>query len=200
MDTSYLADSVVLFRYFEYAGKVKKAISVMKKRSGAHEESIRELRFDTERHSPERAAGTAFRGILTGVPQELESPRHGSHKPLKRTEVMLHAATQSQPNSNAASCSSRRPGGTRKSQRRCWTARTGLRRPARISGSCGAKRRRARARSCCRREKPSTESGSADCSQPWRNSRRGPTLPGDPARQRRRPVAGGHPVISRCAT
>jgi circadian clock protein KaiC len=40
------ADSVVLLRYFEYAGKVKKAISVVKKRSGAHEESIRELRFD----------------------------------------------------------------------------------------------------------------------------------------------------------
>ena len=46
VDTSYLADSVVLLRYFEYAGKVKKAISVMKKRSGAHEESIRELRFE----------------------------------------------------------------------------------------------------------------------------------------------------------
>ena len=35
IDTSYLADSVVLLRYFEYAGKVKKAISVVKKRSGA---------------------------------------------------------------------------------------------------------------------------------------------------------------------
>src|SRR4029079_16071503 len=46
VDTSYLADSVVLLRYFEYAGKVKKAISVIKKRSGPHEESIRELRFD----------------------------------------------------------------------------------------------------------------------------------------------------------
>ena len=34
IDTSYLADSVVLLRYFEYAGKVKKAISVVKKRSG----------------------------------------------------------------------------------------------------------------------------------------------------------------------
>ena len=56
VDTSYLADSVILFRYFEYAGKVKKAISVMKKRSGAHEESIRELRFDGRRHPPERTA------------------------------------------------------------------------------------------------------------------------------------------------
>ncbi len=71
VDTSYLADSVILFRYFEYAGKVKKAISVMKKRSGAHEESIRELRFDQEGiHLSEPL--TQFRGILTGVPQELE--------------------------------------------------------------------------------------------------------------------------------
>lgn len=71
VDTSYLADSVILFRYFEYAGKVKKAISVMKKRSGAHEESIRELRFDGAGiHLSEPL--TQFRGILTGVPQELE--------------------------------------------------------------------------------------------------------------------------------
>ena len=46
VDASYLADSVVMLRYFEYAGKVKKAISVLKKRSGLHEESIRELSFD----------------------------------------------------------------------------------------------------------------------------------------------------------
>ena len=73
VDTSYLADSVILFRYFEYAGKVKKAISVMKKRSGAHEESIREMRFDGEGiHLSEPL--TQFRGILTGVPQELDQP------------------------------------------------------------------------------------------------------------------------------
>ena len=72
VDTSYLADSVVLFRYFEYAGKVKKAISVVKKRSGAHEESIRELRFDkTGIHLGEPM--TQFRGILTGVPEEVSS-------------------------------------------------------------------------------------------------------------------------------
>ncbi len=72
VDTSYLADSVILFRYFEYAGRVKKAISVMKKRSGAHEESIRELRFDGSGiHLSEPL--TQLRGVLTGVPQELES-------------------------------------------------------------------------------------------------------------------------------
>ncbi len=72
VDTSYLADSVVLLRYFEYAGKVKKAISVVKKRSGAHEESIRELRFDANGiHLSEPL--TKFRGILTGVPVEIAS-------------------------------------------------------------------------------------------------------------------------------
>ncbi len=72
VDTSYLADSVVLLRYFEYAGKVKKAISVVKKRSGPHEESIRELWFDDQGiHLGEPL--TKFRGILTGVPVELKS-------------------------------------------------------------------------------------------------------------------------------
>ncbi len=72
VDTSYLADSVVLFRYFEYAGRVKKAISVLKKRSGAHEESIRELRFDGNGiHLSDPL--TQFRGILTGVPVESSS-------------------------------------------------------------------------------------------------------------------------------
>lgn len=70
VDTSYLADSIVLLRYFEFAGKVKKAISVVKKRSGPHEESIRELRFDKNGiHLSEPLV--QFRGVLTGVPFEL---------------------------------------------------------------------------------------------------------------------------------
>ncbi len=70
VDTSYLADSVVLLRYFEYAGEVKKAISVVKKRSGHHEATIREMWFDSRGiHLSEPLAG--FRGILTGVPIEL---------------------------------------------------------------------------------------------------------------------------------
>jgi circadian clock protein KaiC len=70
IDASYLADSVVLLRFFEYAGKVKKAISVLKKRSGPHEESIREVNFDSRGiHLSEPLVG--FRGILTGVPVEL---------------------------------------------------------------------------------------------------------------------------------
>jgi len=69
-DTSYLADAVVLFRYFEHVGRVKKAISVLKKRSGAHEEAIRELRFDRQGiHLSEPL--TRLRGVLTGVPTEI---------------------------------------------------------------------------------------------------------------------------------
>jgi circadian clock protein KaiC len=72
VDTSYLADSVVLLRYFEYAGEVKKAVSVLKKRSGAHEGTIRELYFDGEGiHLGEPLRN--FRGIMTGSPVELES-------------------------------------------------------------------------------------------------------------------------------
>jgi circadian clock protein KaiC len=71
VDTSYLADSVVLFRYFEYSGRVKKAISVVKKRSGAHEQTIRELSFDqTGIHLSEPL--TRFQGILTGVPEPVK--------------------------------------------------------------------------------------------------------------------------------
>ena len=43
VDVSYLADTVLLFRYFEAAGEVKQALSVIKKRSGEHERTIREL-------------------------------------------------------------------------------------------------------------------------------------------------------------
>lgn len=70
VDTSYLADSVVLLRYFEHRGKVKKAISVLKKRSGPHEESIREIWFDANGiHVGQPLLG--FRGIMSGVPEEL---------------------------------------------------------------------------------------------------------------------------------
>ena len=70
-DASYLADCVIYLRFFEHAGKVKKAISVLKKRSGRHEDSIRELCFDSEgvQLSPPL---TRFRGILSGIPVELE--------------------------------------------------------------------------------------------------------------------------------
>jgi len=67
VDTSYLADAVVLMRYFESGGEIRQAISVMKKRGGAHERAIREFTLNGGRI----AVGPAlknFRGILTGVP------------------------------------------------------------------------------------------------------------------------------------
>lgn len=74
VDTSYLADCVILLRYFEDVGKIKKAISVVKKRSGTHEESVRELRFDsTGIHLSEPLA--QFRGVLTGVPMQITAEK-----------------------------------------------------------------------------------------------------------------------------
>ena len=72
VDASYVADAVVLFRYFEHAGTIKKAISVLKKRTGAHEESIRELWFD-ERGIHLSEPLLRLRGVLTGVPVEVGS-------------------------------------------------------------------------------------------------------------------------------
>lgn len=70
IDASYLADCVVLLRYYEHHGAVKKAISVMKKRTGGHEDSIRQIWFDERGiHLSEPLLG--LRGVLTGVPVEL---------------------------------------------------------------------------------------------------------------------------------
>jgi circadian clock protein KaiC len=68
VDVSYLADTVLLFRYFEAVGEVKQAISVLKKRSGSHERSIRELIFRDGRISLGPALAE-FEGVLTGVPK-----------------------------------------------------------------------------------------------------------------------------------
>jgi circadian clock protein KaiC len=77
VEASYLADTVVLLRYFEHAGKVKKAISALKKRTGSHEEAIREVWFDENGiHLSEPLLG--LRGILTGVPVELD-PKTGPY-------------------------------------------------------------------------------------------------------------------------
>lgn len=67
MDVSYLADNVILLRYYEAEGAVKQAISVLKKRTGLHERTIRELVICSEGvriSEPLRQ----FRGVLTGVP------------------------------------------------------------------------------------------------------------------------------------
>jgi circadian clock protein KaiC len=72
IDASYLADTVVVLRYFEHTGMVKKAISVLKKRTGAHEESIREMWFEDDGiHLSSPLLG--LRGILTGVPIDIRA-------------------------------------------------------------------------------------------------------------------------------
>jgi circadian clock protein KaiC len=67
VDTTYLADNVILFRYFEAAGRVRRAVSVVKKRNGFHERTIRELDI-TERGLVIGEPLEDFHGILTGVP------------------------------------------------------------------------------------------------------------------------------------
>jgi len=67
VDASYLADAVLLLRYFEDRGRIRQAISVIKKRGGEHERTIREFRlFEGRIHVGEPLHG--FRGVLTGIP------------------------------------------------------------------------------------------------------------------------------------
>jgi circadian clock protein KaiC len=68
VDVSYLADTVVLLRYFEAQGAVRRAISVIKKRTGFHEDTIRELRLSTKGVEVGKPL-KEFHGVLTGVPR-----------------------------------------------------------------------------------------------------------------------------------
>lgn len=79
IDLTYLADTVLAFRFFESKGAVHKAVSVIKKRTGKHEATIRELKVDK--------SGVfvgppleQFRGILTGVPVPEAAIRGGKRK------------------------------------------------------------------------------------------------------------------------
>jgi circadian clock protein KaiC len=67
LDVSYLSDSVLLLRYFEAQGSVRQAVAVIKKRTGAHERTIREYAVTGNglRVGPPLAE---FHGVLTGVP------------------------------------------------------------------------------------------------------------------------------------
>ena len=75
-DASYLADAVILLRYFESRGEVRQAISIVKKRGGEHERTIREFRLRSGRidiGEPLRD----MRGVLTGVPVIEGGPGNG---------------------------------------------------------------------------------------------------------------------------
>ncbi len=67
VDVTYLADTVILLRYFEAMGRVRRAISIIKKRTGTHEGTIREFRVD-HRGLRIGAPLEGFQGVLRGVP------------------------------------------------------------------------------------------------------------------------------------
>jgi circadian clock protein KaiC len=76
VDLTYLADAVILLRYFEALGKVRRAVSIIKKRTGRHEETIREFRI-ADCGLSLGGPLEKFQGILRGVPTLI-----GGTKPL----------------------------------------------------------------------------------------------------------------------
>ncbi len=74
-DVSYIADNVVLLRYFEAGGEARKAISVLKKRSGAHEHAIREMSLNSQGVHVGKPL-VNFTGILGGNPIFIGHPEH----------------------------------------------------------------------------------------------------------------------------
>jgi circadian clock protein KaiC len=67
LDLSYLADTVLLFRYFEDRGTIRRAVSVIKRRSGPHEHTIREMTLGLQGINVGEPL-TQLRGVLTGLP------------------------------------------------------------------------------------------------------------------------------------
>ena len=76
VDVTYLADTVILLRYFEARGRVRRAMSLVKKRTGAHEDTIREYRIDG-RGITLGGPLMGFQGVLRGVPELI-----GDHQDL----------------------------------------------------------------------------------------------------------------------
>ena len=75
VDLSYLSDTVITLRYFEAYGEVKQAIAMVKKRSGAHEKTIREFKLTPGKGIAVGKPLKAFQGVLTGVPIFLGSEK-----------------------------------------------------------------------------------------------------------------------------
>jgi circadian clock protein KaiC len=84
VDLSYLADTVVLLRFFEFAGELRQAISVVKKRDGAHERTIREMKLTSQGPVVSEVL-REFKGVLTGVPTYA-----GSGAPLLKKQDEQH--------------------------------------------------------------------------------------------------------------
>ncbi len=77
-DVSYLADNILVLRYFEAAGEVKQAISMIKKRSGPHEHTIRELRLGPDRIFVGEPLKD-FHGVLSGIPALVGQAQGNGH-------------------------------------------------------------------------------------------------------------------------
>jgi circadian clock protein KaiC len=83
MDASYLADNVIMLRYFEDDGEVRQAVSIFKKRGSVHERAIRRFSMSEKGiHVGEVLRG--YRGVLTGVPVVLARPDSGEQLPGAR--------------------------------------------------------------------------------------------------------------------
>ncbi|WP_191058769.1 ATPase domain-containing protein [Geminicoccus harenae] len=68
LNVSHIADAVILLRFFEAGGRIRKAVSVIKNRGGSHEDAIRELRIDAQGLRVGTPL-TEFRGVLSGTPE-----------------------------------------------------------------------------------------------------------------------------------
>ena len=97
VDLTYVSDTVIMLRFFEAAGRVRRALSVLKKRTGAHEDTIREFKID--------AGGLRvgeplerFRGVLTGVPTY-----DGDRDHLLAERIRTDGTIVSEPGRDAAS-------------------------------------------------------------------------------------------------
>jgi len=77
VDVTYLADTVVLLRFFEAEGRVRRAISVLKKRTGEHEDTIREFQITSNGMSVGPVLEN-FQGVLRGVPTFVGAENPGS--------------------------------------------------------------------------------------------------------------------------
>ncbi len=126
VDVTYLADTVILLRYFEAFGRVRRAISVIKKRTGAHEDTIREYRIDSRGITlGEPLMG--FQGVLRGVPELVEQRPEpaGSRRRVKprpfRTGADPRAPRARRGRGARNACRGRNAGRRRRAMFRSWS-------------------------------------------------------------------------------
>ena len=169
MDVTYLADTVLLLRHFEAGGELRRAISVMKKRTGSHESSIRELHFGPTGVTAGRTAAPVqgcadgradLRGLVAGARQGRDQGNVTDSGDLERRILVLA------PSGRDAALGCR------------------VLEQAQISGACGARTRPRCSQDCnegaaaalVASEALTPERASARWRPFWPVSRRGPTF------------------------